>query len=135
MIKVESLVLNKEYAFSFNPEEQPLFEKFYKCKLNNLSDWSNAVKERLLSLKYAKVEVYTEISQKGRFHFHGYIRIISDIVKFVVHDLAKLRHYGTYEIDDIKDPITWQTYVHKQEHIMKNYCHSNNMSYMISNIE
>lgn len=122
------------YSFSYNPEEQPLFEKFYKMKLNNLSDWSNHMKDILTTLHFCNISVFQELSRKGRFHFHGYIKI-NKILEFYIHDLAKLRHYGTYEIDKINNEDVWETYIHKQERIMKKYCQTHDMFYNISNFQ
>lgn len=131
-VKPEECHMDKLYSFSYNPEEQPLFEKFYKMKLNNLRDWSNQQRQILSSLRYCTVDVVQEISSKGRLHYHGYI-MITDIVRFYLHDLAKLRHYGTYEIDHITDEDVWRTYVYKQERFMKQYCETNEMVYNITN--
>lgn len=128
-VKPENMYIDKLYTFSYNPEDQPLFERFYKMKLNNLSDWSNQCRE-ILKLKYASVDVVLEISSKGRFHYHGYI-VVNNIPLFIIHDLAKLRHYGTYEIDEITDEEVWRTYVYKQQRFMQSYADRNNMIYNI----
>lgn len=127
-IKPEDMEKGTLYTFSYNPEEQPLFEKFYKSRLNNLSDWSQKQIELFNSLKYCEIECVIEISQKARFHYHGYI-MITDIVKFFIHDLAKLRHYGTYEIDKITDSDKWKNYIYKQKRFMYDYCNANEMTY------
>lgn len=124
---------NTSYSFSYNSEEQPLFDKFYSMKLNNLRDWSEQQKNILTGLKYSVIDVILEISSKGRFHYHGYIQI-KDIPRFVIHDLAKLRHYGTYEIDTIKDYEKWDKYILKQERFMRKYCNTNDMYYNIKNM-
>lgn len=133
MINLEEIEIGKTYSFSYNDQEQPLFEKFYKMKLNNLRDWSNSQKERL-TLKYADVDMYLELSPKGRFHWHGKI-LIRDPVKFIIHDLAKLRHYGTYEIDTITDTDKWDNYITKQQKYMEKYANNNNMIYNITSLQ
>lgn len=119
-IPPEDINVNTFYTFSFNPEEQPLFEKFYKMKLNNLSDWSMQMKKIFDSLHYCKIEVNMEISRRSRFHFHGVIRI-SDPLHFVIHDLKMLAHYGTYEIDKINNNEVWNAYCEKQQHLIEGY--------------
>lgn len=116
----------KYYTFSYNPEEQPLFERFYKMKLNNLADWSNKMKQIFDSLRYAKIEVNLEVSRRGRFHMHGVIKI-SMPLEFVIHDLKMLAHYGTYEIDSITDNEKWVKYCCKQQRLIEKYAHKNNM--------
>lgn len=117
------------YAFSFNPVEQPSFQRFYNMKLNNMRDWSERMKENL-QLKYAEVDVVLEISSKSRLHYHGYI-LVKDIVKFIIHDLSKLREYGTYSIKQIEDDEIWKEYVYKQLRFMKEYAEQNDMTYNI----
>lgn len=129
-IKPEELIEDKEYSFSFNPDEQPIFEKFYKVKLNTLKDWSQQMFDILTTLRNCTLNVYLEISHKGRFHYHGWITPTS-IPEFIINDLAKLRHYGTYEIDHIGDNEKWKTYVKKQERFMKDYALKNDMHYQI----
>lgn len=131
-VKPEDMYVHKLYTLSYNPEEQPLFERFYRMKLNNLKDWSNKCKE-IFTLKYADIDVVLEISSKGRFHYHGHI-LVHDIPRFIIHDLAKLRHYGTYEIDSISeldDGANWGQYVRKQQRFMQGYAEWNEMEYNI----
>lgn len=127
----EELDIGKFYTFSYNPDEQPLFEKFYKCKLNNLSDWSHRMLDIFKNLKYANIEVNLECSRKGRFHYHGLIRVTKPI-EFVIHDLKMLGHYGTYEIDQIDNFEKWRTYCDKQQQLIKPYAEKNDMLSQIS---
>lgn len=129
-IKPEDVLEGVEYSFSFNPEDQPHFDRFYNMKLNTLSNWSDNQFDILTSLKYCTVNVYLEISSKARFHYHGVIKI-HHIPNFYIHDLAKVRNYGTYEIDYIKDIEVWTSYVTKQKHIMEDYCNKHNMKYNV----
>lgn len=129
-LKPEMLHLKTEYSFSYNPEEQPLFEQFYKVKLNTLNKWSEYYSALFTSLKYCKIICYMEISSKGRFHYHGLV-MVTDIPRFIINDLAKLRHYGTYEIDEIKDKTVWLDYCLKQQRFMEKYCKDNDMLYKV----
>lgn len=133
-IPPEDIHPEKIYSFSYNPQEQPLFEKFYKMKLNNLSDWSNQMKNIFQNLKFCNIEVNLELSRKGRFHYHGVIKIDKPI-EFVLHDLKMLAHYGTYEIDHINNFEQWNTYCEKQQHLIEPYCEHHNMSYCISTFD
>lgn len=130
-IKPEQICLGDEYSFSFNPEDQPIFDKWYNVKINGLKFFSEKNENVLVTLRFCEVRVQMEVSSKGRLHYHGYIRI-ENVPKFIIHDLAKLRHYGTYEIDIIKDKDIWRTYVDKQKHFMENYCKLNDMKYEIN---
>lgn len=133
-IKPEEVVDNTLYTFSFNPEEQPMFQKFYSMTLNNLKDWSQQQHNILTSLKYCKVECYMEISSGGRLHFHGYIKI-TDTVNFFLKTIKHIRHYGTYEIDHITDHEKWSEYVSKMEKKMKTFCENHSMIYKINNFD
>lgn len=119
------------YAFSYNPQDQPTFDKFYNLKLNTLKDWSEQQEKTFKSLKYSDVNVITEISKQGRFHYHGYIMIHS-IVKFYVSELKKLALHGTYCIKEITDKGEWEKYLIKQEKFMKRYCEEHQMKYNIN---
>lgn len=121
------------YSFSFNPQSQPLFERFYNVKLNTLSSWSDEQEQIFKSLKHASVEICQEISSRGRLHYHGYIKI-HNVIPFYLTSLKHIAHYGTYEIDEINDNEKWAKYVSKQESLMKPYCERNDMHYSISTI-
>jgi len=129
-VKPEDIKLHNSLSFSFNPEEQPLFEKFYKMKLHNLKDWSERMVANFARLSYSNIEAVIEVSQKGRFHYHGWITV-TKMPEFVIHDLAWLRHYGTYEIDIINDEDKWIEYVFKQERFMRSYCIRHEMQYEV----
>lgn len=119
-------------TFSFNPEEQPMFERFYRMKLNNLKDWSQQQYDILTTLRHANVHVILECSPKGRLHFHGVIKI-NDVIEFYMTDLKKLKHYGAIEIDTIGDDEIWLTYIYKQRKYMKGYADKHEMHYEIYN--
>lgn len=129
-VKPEDVDTEKWYSFSYNPLMQPLFERFYKLKLNTLEQWSQEQVRLLTTLKYCRVSVVLEISQKGRFHYHGYIQIKNN-PEFYLTDLARLRDTGTYEIDIINDKEKWLEYVLKQQKTMSVYCRKNGMCYEI----
>lgn len=133
-VKPEDVKEGQWYSFSYNPQTQPLFERFYKVKLNTLEQWSQEHVKLFTTLRHCKVSVALEISQKGRFHYHGYIKILSN-PEFYLTDLARLRDNGTYEIDFINDELKWIQYVLKQEHNMANYCKKHDMCYIIDTDE
>lgn len=128
-IKPEQCVVGQRYAFSFNPLDQPKFVQFHKVTLTTYTDWQNGVRKHL-SFKHAKVNVFMEISSKGRLHYHGFI-IIQNIVKFYLHDLPRLRMEGSYEIDTISDLPIWHEYLVKQKSFMLPWCIQNELEYEI----
>lgn len=115
------------YSFSFNPEEQPIFDKFYKVKLNTLQSWSHAMLKIFNDLRYSKLQVFLEVSRRGRFHYHGVIQVMKPL-EFVIHDAKMLAHYGCYEIDTIADMQKWLTYCMKQQELITVYAEKNNMA-------
>lgn len=134
IIEPEKVNPDELLSFSFNPEEQPLFEKFYCMRLNNLADWSRRQKDILSTLRYAKVSCVLEISRKGRMHMHGFIKI-HKIAEFYLMDLKKLMHYGTLEIDSITNVEKWYDYIYKCSKFMRPYCERNDMVYEIGDID
>lgn len=132
-IKPEQVIPDMNYAFSYNPEEQPTPQRFYNITLNCFESWSQKIYEIFATLRYCEIETYMEISKNGRLHFHGYIRI-SDIPKFFFYDIKKLRHHGTYEIDEINDEDTWIDYCVKQREYMTDFCIENCMEYIYPKI-
>lgn len=133
-VKPEDVKVGESYSFSYNPEDQPLVELFYKVKLNTFSAWSRFYYDLFKSMKYCQVHLQMEISSGARLHYHGYI-IITDIVKFFMYEIKRLRHYGTYEIDTIKDRDKWEAYIDKQGDIMKIFCAKEEMQYEIDTID
>lgn len=129
VIKPEDIVIKNRYSFSFNPEEQPKPQRFYNVTLNCFESWSQKVYEVFASLRFAEVETFMEISKGGRLHFHGYIKV-NDIPSFYFYEIPKLKHYGTFEIDIINDPMLWDLYIKKQKSFMSKFCKKNRMQYM-----
>lgn len=110
----EDVTVNTHYAFTYNPDVQPVSPKFTL----DLVTWHNGMDNIFKSLRYSDVELRPELSQGSRWHYHGQI-IIKDVLKFYIFDLPVLRENGSYEIDIINDPKIWLDYCTKQEKIMK----------------
>lgn len=127
-VKPENMILNTNYAFSLNPQQQPEIVNFYKVKLNTYKDWSNQIYDKFRTMRYCKISTYLEISKLGRFHFHGTIKI-HDKIKFVLYDLKRLMDIGTLEIDTIEDEMKWHLYCTKLKYEMEQFCCENDMDY------
>lgn len=132
-IPMEMMVKDGIYSFTYNPEEQPLVEKFYNIKLNTLKAFQEQIVERL-HLHYAEVNVVTELSSAGRLHYHGIIKI-KDPCNFIFYDLRKLKHYGCYEIDTIESQAKWSEYCNKNTRLMSEWCKKNDIPYTISYLD
>lgn len=129
LIKPEEVVINTNYAFSFNPEDQPCTSVFYNVKIDEFESWSKKQYKTFSILRYSTIQTFMEISKGGRLHFHGYIKI-NDIPNFYFYDLKRLMKEGTFEIDFIKDPLIWDLYIKKQKPFMEKFCSINNMDYL-----
>lgn len=127
-VKPEDMVTFHRYSFSYNPEDQPDVQRFYCMKLLEYESWFGRYYDIFDSLKYSSVRTFVEISSQGRIHFHGYIKI-NDIYQFFFHDMKKLKCYGTFEIDQITDPLKWDLYIKKQKHFMEEFCFKNHIIY------
>lgn len=121
-IKPEDLILNKEYAFSYNPKEQLgitcIKYTHHKRFINTYHDWVNNMHKLFKKLQGCNICVVLEVSQLGRLHFHGYIRVKNKFL-FYVKDIPYLMSLGTIAIVPINEPDEWKKYLCKQEHVFK----------------
>jgi len=126
-MKPEEMICHTDYAFSYNPEEQPIVQGFGKVTLTTFSSWADTIYEMFDRCKYCKIRTTLEISRHGRLHMHGTIQIIN-LIKFFFFDIKILRFHGSYEIDTIKDPLKWEIYCTKQSDDMIVFCENYDMS-------
>ena len=119
----EEIVKSQWYAFTYNPEVQPLRPNFQL----DLITWHNGMDNIFKSLKYCEIKLRPELSQGSRWHYHGQIQI-NEIMKFYIFDLPVLRENGAYEIDSMSEVKisekynSWEDYCKKQEKMMKDIC-------------
>lgn len=124
----EEMKVNLGYAFTYNPEVQPLSPKFTL----DLITWHNGMDNIFKDLKHCTVKLILEISSGTRWHYHGWITI-KDIMKFFIYDLPVLRENGSYEIDHLNDTEVWRKYCLKQEDLMKDICIEYGIPYTYEN--
>lgn len=111
-IPYERLNVREMYAFTFNPERQPVLAHPIGVKL-----WWEAQDELFNELKHCIVRLYCEISTTGRWHFHGFIYIL-DKLRFTIYDIPKIIEKGSSKIDTMntsEDYIKWLIYCNKQQ--------------------
>lgn len=120
-IALEKLSTDKLFAITINPLDIR-DSKTYRCpdvrviydfqaKFQLFYDW-------IKRLKHCSLQLYPELSQTGRLHYHGYIRI-KNIFNFVWQDLHILSDY-VYEIDTCEtNDNVYQMYIQKQMHTMQ----------------
>ncbi len=119
-IKPEDLVINTSYAFTLNMRDQlPMntvqyhyFNKF----IGTYHTYINGVYKSLNELKGSVLDTRLEVSQLGRIHLHGTIRVHSKF-NFYVRDVRLLTNIGTLSIKELKEPEVWTEYCQKQAHI------------------
>lgn len=98
-----------DYAFSFNPESQPV-----SYASDRLQKWWIEMAKLFGSFKGSTVKLQVEISKLGRLHFHGTLKI-STLWKFYYYDVPKLMKDGAFEIDTISKVDEWTAYVNKNK--------------------
>lgn len=109
---MEHAKIDTEYAFSFNPESQPV-----SYASDRLQKWWIEMAKLFGSFKGSTVKLSVEISKLGRLHFHGTIKI-STLWKFYYYDVPKLMKDGAFEIDTIGKYDEWMAYVDKNKNEM-----------------
>lgn len=113
----EDMPVSVNFSFTFNPSDQyqcwgcvdpkERFKKVHQSISEIFSYFSNSY----------YTEGYLEVSKAGRVHYHGVIRMI-DTFCFFMSTIPFLKRYGTYEIDYIESPDTWEEYCVKQQFVI-----------------
>lgn len=116
-------------SFTYNPKITPLD----KGRLN-LDLYYNEIIDIFWNLQYAKVKLYHEISCTGKWHLHGYIKILNKM-KFTLFDLPLLMQDGVFEIDTIGDMSGWIVYITKQKVLMEEILKEYKIPYEINSID
>lgn len=114
-----------KYAFSINPDDGMQSYDMRPCDYNGgtrLYHAANKLRDQMFLLirKYAKYEMYTEVSmkwegiphQRPRVHAHGYITF-NNAVLFMSEVADRLK--CTYKICEITEPDVWENYIHKSK--------------------
>jgi len=117
---------NIDYAFSYNPESQPV-----SYASDRLQKWWIEMAKLFGSLKGCTVNLSVEISKLGRLHFHGTIKI-STLWKFYYYDVPKLMKDGAFEIDTISKYEEWMAYVDKNKDEMYEMMKSFGLPYTLA---
>lgn len=114
ILKLEDINTGIEYSLTINPNDKlqgfsPLLMREIK-----LHDILNKI-TNLIPLKYS-VQLYPEISPKGRLHFHGRIMFSKQrhILQFYLSVIPDILNHATMEMDTIKEPEVWSKYCSKQ---------------------
>lgn len=137
--KMEQYKLNTIYAVTLSPPDRRTMTGAKMIKGNELETYKNLMDsinediQYFKKLKYCSLELYTELSNNGRLHYHGYIQI-KDILKFTYHDLHLLNQIS-YEIDTMSEDscgiYKYEQYVLKQKELWKPFIEYESMQYPI----
>lgn len=114
-------------SFSYNPVDKHEWQNLGPLD-NPIADWVNYNHKMFDKCKGCIIRCVPELSQLGRLHWHGTLRIIN-VTQFYMMDIQRLKLHGSFEIDVISDPMVWHRYCYKQEGIMAKYCYTNNVNY------
>lgn len=127
LLKPETVRERDSYAITLNPNDsnQP------RRTPVGFSDWWKDMNGMFSRWTSCDLELYCELSSRGRAHFHGVIEI-KDLANFYYYDVPKMLLHFSVEIDTIKDMDVWQFYCRKQDCFMQNFIHREIMSELVS---
>lgn len=120
MIAPEDAAIGVRYAFTWSPIDDILPPPHHVFNHTNMLYYFDQHKEIIEKLKGCGVTLYLEFSKKGRLHYHGYL-IITDYVKFYLHDVNLLAYWGNMKLDNLSDPLLWDLYIHKNKDKIHDY--------------
>lgn len=136
IVPYEDVILGQLYAVTINPTDE---HQHMRCSVtdNRINGcYLSLVGNLLLPCKEttAAWKLYPELSAKGRFHWHGYIKIF-DVVDFYLNFLPGLLKKCTFVMkklftdsyldsidgsyDESNDTDAWESYCTKQESLHK----------------
>lgn len=140
------VVLNQAYAFTYNPQIQPLTIKdgfnnaLYQfdvssCLALDLKGWWKACSAHLMALRGCEFsEMVCEISKGGRYHFHGCITITNKAL-FYTFSIPVLKAKCHYAIVPICQKMTekgkyesWESYLKKDQDFMIDWLKENGVN-------
>lgn len=109
LIDFEDLEINKWYAFTVNPIDKYQHFRSFNRSGECLKDLNSI----FCHYKAYEIDLYPELSKKGRFHYHGIIKVM-DKVWFYLSVIPHLLSVATISIKEIKDEAIWLEYCRKQ---------------------
>lgn len=120
LIELDKLIIDTKYTITINPKDE--WQSFNSADRLALILAPNNLRLSKIINDTACLVLYPELSQAGRYHYHGTIEFKSydNIIKFMLHVIHKLLDVAHVEIDTISDETKWDTYIKKQQ-IFHNY--------------
>lgn len=128
------------YEITLNaPDKSQFFNKL--TRVNKVVEFYSAVTE--LFRPIGQFELYPELSEirnsnpekqrQSRWHYHGVIRFTDElaVAEFLLTISYKLSKLVDYQINTYRKEY-WNTYIQKQQFIMKPLCKSKNVPYVLT---
>nr|UOF76863.1 rep protein [Cressdnaviricota sp.]UOF79567.1 rep protein [Cressdnaviricota sp.] len=112
----EELSIGNWYAFTLNPNDLYQITSFDQDSVNNFNEDMRHLFSGISSSTHFLV--WLEFSKKGRFHWHGIIRV-NDPIDFYLLDLPHLIAYSNIDLDTIRDMPEWLMYCQKNRQLME----------------
>lgn len=114
---IEDIEIGKKYTITIAPDDSHQYFEVPKRdgRLLKFISWARIyIYKAFLNNEY---ELFTEVSPRGRLHFHGTIKFKSNehLLDFYIYTIPHLLKSNQIEIDTIKDPKVWDEYKRKQQ--------------------
>jgi len=121
IIGIEKLTLQKWYTLNLNPDDSRQYWD-NNTVLDRPQSMASYIDKYLIPIlkQYAMVELYMEVSPKGRLHFHGVIMFTCNthLRSFYLDYIHTILSKFTMTIGEINDKDVWYNYITKQQLIM-----------------
>lgn len=114
----EHLLSDTDYAFTYSPADA------YDCTAPfepaHQKDFIKTHQTNFDNCFACDISVSTEFSVKGRFHFHGILRVhAGKEAQFYLKDVRRLCAYGNIMMKPLKDVDKWDDYCKKNRKLME----------------
>lgn len=116
-IPLEDIIVGKRYVFTINPCDKYQHFRSMNRMGNCLADLEKEI--FCVQSKTYQTDIWPELSPRGRFHLHGYIRIYKPI-EFMLYVIPSWCTKASFTIEQEKECDSekwddWHDYCNKQE--------------------
>lgn len=120
MIEPKSIGLDIMYAITINPNDD--FQFWTDPESERIKKATNHLKYVIKHNPNYDFHLVIDVSRIGRIHWHGTIRFkhLNHVRMFYtefLHDFLSKHHL---DMDTIKDPVVWNSYMYKTSHLWSN---------------
>lgn len=121
ILGIEKVSLLKWHTLNLNPDDSRQYWDTNSV-LSRIDSMGSYVEKYIIPelKKYAMVELYMEVSPKGRLHFHGVIMFTSNthLRQFYLEYIHTMLSKFTMTLGVINDKDVWYNYITKQQNIL-----------------